>query len=119
MKGRGAKSTWPRSSLTFFSTFPQSQSGSLSEAVSVDLTDWFLLWKIVAVQETALAANILKEDVHRMHWTVADQRPPQQQEEESNHISQALQESLDPGSFVVTLHPMEIRTFLITVAPKA
>lgn len=68
-------------------------------------------WEVTSAVETTLAADLRKEDLHRYQWKVSSTS------RQSNRIPRT-QGNTSGGSeedLVVSLQPMEIRTFILTV----
>ncbi|XP_034043246.1 lysosomal alpha-mannosidase [Thalassophryne amazonica] len=74
-----------------------------SQPVTVDLQMLFSTLEVVGVSELNLSANQWKEEMKRFHWM-------SQTEEPFLHKSHA-----STAAWLVTLKPMEIRTFLLRV----
>ncbi len=66
-------------------------------------------WTIVAAEETILSANLFKKDEGRLQWQVQESSPSSTaQSRHKTHRSAR-------DDLSVTLKPMEIRTFILTV----
>ncbi|XP_061130848.1 lysosomal alpha-mannosidase [Syngnathus typhle] len=72
-----------------------------SQPVTLDLQKLFSTLEVVGVSELNLSANQWKEEMKRFHWTSQTVEKPQKKTFK------------DPSAWEVTLHPMEIRTFLL------
>lgn len=70
----------------------------------------FAGWTIVDAKETTLSGNLLKKDENRFSWNVGSSQY-------INHVSNNQYEADEIGGndVSITLNPMEIRTFILTV----
>lgn len=82
----------------------------LSKPVSVNLYNFFEPFHIESIYETSLGGNQWYQDVRRMEWT--------QDRDFLSHYNTSLDTAVD-RSYVdvtnITLTPMMIRTFILTV----
>ncbi|CAF1146005.1 unnamed protein product [Rotaria sordida] len=77
-----------------------------SQPVTIDLQVLFAtMGTIVNVQELILSANLPLSDLHRLEWITNNG--------ESSYVDMSKQGSLQET--MITLHPMQIRTFQITI----
>jgi len=88
--------------------FERNESGVVTPAAQVDLKNLFMPFKIASVDETTLGANQLLSTATRLQWNVASYGRTQR--DMKNYVT-----PLDPNTLIVTLQPMQIRTFLIRV----
>lgn len=91
--------------------FEIDETENLSKPVTVDIQDLFTTFTIVSVKETTLGGNQWFKDMNRLKWNA-----------ETNDILQ-LEEEYQPveikdGVINIILKPMEIRTFVLKIAPK-
>lgn len=91
-------------------TFEKNEDSQLSEAVDVDLTNLFTTFEVTSLRETTLGGNQWLEDNQRLNFTSAYQSDGAYQEDFVN--KELLEDS------IVTLKPMQIRTFVIEVSAK-
>lgn len=94
--------------------------GNYSKSVTFTLQDVFAtLFDIESVRETNLAANQWLSDVKRFKFTKDQDNPynRRQQEEDNETYPERREEPIaeDDESHTITLSPMQIRTFIITV----
>ncbi|XP_076264017.1 lysosomal alpha-mannosidase-like [Rhynchophorus ferrugineus] len=87
-------------------TFEKNEDPTLSRPVQVNLQDLFTLFDIKKIQETTLGGNQLLKDNQRLMFNSPDQR----ELENDNHQDDELLEK-----YVVSLNPMQIRTFIISI----
>ncbi|XP_063233743.1 lysosomal alpha-mannosidase-like isoform X2 [Bacillus rossius redtenbacheri] len=84
--------------------FQQSEDSSLSQAVTVNLQEFFSTMTVVSARETTLDGNQWLSATRRMQWRTD---PPAARQEEATS---------SPGdSLEVSLRPMQIRTFVLEV----
>ncbi|KAM9494751.1 LOW QUALITY PROTEIN: lysosomal alpha-mannosidase [Clarias gariepinus] len=88
--------------------FERSESHAQSQTVTVSLQKMFSTLEVVGVSEMSLGANQWKEDIKRMEWKSNSSETPAPLREREG----------DPAPWEVTLHPMQIRTFLLRVRRK-
>ncbi|XP_045601316.2 lysosomal alpha-mannosidase isoform X1 [Procambarus clarkii] len=86
------------------------ESASLSDPVTVNLQDLLADWEIVSAEETTLSGNLLKKDENRFEWNVKSSH-------KSNRVlfGQNYPQAHGGEDLTITLNPMEIKTFIITV----
>ncbi|XP_068130308.1 lysosomal alpha-mannosidase [Hyperolius riggenbachi] len=84
--------------------FQKDESSNYSQPITVNLKELFSSLTLSDFLETTLAANLPKDQMKRMQWRA-----------ETGPISSTKHTSsgLDPTH--ITLHPMEIRTFIATI----
>jgi lysosomal alpha-mannosidase len=91
--------------------FEQNEDATFSKPVQVDLQKLFnSQGKIIDLIELTLGANLLLTDMNRLNWTTTDN--------ESSHwngISKSLLERTSLKDTTITLDPMQIKTFQVTV----
>ncbi|XP_066512258.1 lysosomal alpha-mannosidase-like [Hoplias malabaricus] len=88
--------------------FEKKESKTFSQPVTVNLMKLFSTLEVLGASEMSLGANQWKENMSRFQWnttTDADMKP-------------LWAEMRDPSPWEVTLNPMEIRTFLLSVQQK-
>lgn len=68
-------------------------------------------WEILAMEETILSANLFRKDENRLKWKVEASDPSSQSQSQHNIDSN----SSTKDDLSITLKPMEIRTFILTV----
>jgi hypothetical protein len=84
------------------------EDAQYSTPVTVDLNTFFSNLLITDLTEMTLTANRPKSELHRLNWKT----------QSSHNESPAYREvAMAPGTTIVTLRPMEIRTFLARVTP--
>ncbi|XP_063233903.1 lysosomal alpha-mannosidase-like [Bacillus rossius redtenbacheri] len=84
--------------------FQKSEDSSLSQAVTVNLQEFFSTMTVVSARETTLDGNQWLSATRRMQWRTD---PPAARQEEATS---------SPGdSLEVSLRPMQIRTFVLEV----
>lgn len=99
--------------------YEKQESEHLSSPVTVDLEGLFSDLEILSAEEMTLAANLLKKDESRYQWNVGSHPS-------MNHIDRVKElrdeaegagddDDDDSNTLLVTLNPMEIRTFVLTV----
>lgn len=99
--------------------YEKQESEHLSSPVTVDLDGLFSDLEILSAAEMTLAANLLKKDESRYQWNVGSHPS-------MNHIDRVKElrdeaegagddDNDDSNTLLVTLNPMEIRTFVLTV----
>ncbi|KFM74950.1 Lysosomal alpha-mannosidase, partial [Stegodyphus mimosarum] len=95
---------------------------NLSESVTVSLNNLFRPFKVIYYEETTLSANKYLYEAEKLNWPVANE--DNGSEYSSNHLHRVLQadsnESFsmqdgEEGHLIITLKPMEIRTFILKV----
>lgn len=64
-------------------------------------------WEIVSAKETSLGANFFKEYNHQNKWNMKNGQQQQQKDDQESKMN------VEP--FTITLHPMEIKTFILEV----
>ncbi|XP_071540487.1 lysosomal alpha-mannosidase-like isoform X2 [Panulirus ornatus] len=85
------------------------ESANHSDPVTVSLQGLLADWKIVDAKETTLSGNLLKKDENRYSWNV-------ESSQYMNHVSRNQQKNGNKeNDLSITLNPMEIRTFILTV----
>ncbi len=89
--------------------FASSEDATFAQQVSVDLGSLFVNYNISAIMETQLTANQPLSQVNRMQWNST-----------SNMSGPSV--AFDPhpvnsiaDSLLITMHPLQIRTFIITL----
>ncbi|XP_031833177.1 lysosomal alpha-mannosidase II isoform X1 [Nomia melanderi] len=92
--------------------FEVGESETLSQPVEVNLRDVFTNYNIVTVEETSLGANQWKADMNRLKWQAETNDVLQSRDATSNTVQ------VEDDAINITLKPMEIRTFLITMLPR-
>lgn len=85
----------------------QGEDTELSKPIRFTLDDLFENFEIDDMREVSLSANQFVEDIDRLHFTTDNQQTKSQQKDSS------VKDTLE-----VTLEPMQIRTFLISLNPK-
>lgn len=99
--------------------YEKQESEHLSSPVTVDLDGLFSDLEILSSEEMTLAANLLKKDESRYQWNVGSHPS-------MNHIDRVKElrdeaegagddDNDNSNNLLVTLNPMEIRTFVLTV----
>lgn len=99
--------------------YEKQESEHLSSPVTVDLDGLFSDLEILSAEEMTLAANLLKKDESRYQWNVGSHPS-------MNHIDRVKElrdeaegagddDNDNSNNLLVTLNPMEIRTFVLTV----
>uniref|UniRef100_V5G1A0 Lysosomal alpha-mannosidase n=1 Tax=Anoplophora glabripennis TaxID=217634 RepID=V5G1A0_ANOGL len=91
--------------------FEKDDDPELSKEVTVDLTGLFKPFNIHTMKEYTLAANIPLEESDRLSWAQLKSEDP------SSPLSKAQRLTRDEEDLVITLEPMQIRTFIATVSP--
>uniref|UniRef100_S4RY66 Alpha-mannosidase n=1 Tax=Petromyzon marinus TaxID=7757 RepID=S4RY66_PETMA len=93
--------------------FERDEDAALSGEVTVELTGLFSRFEITSLEELTLAANQRKADMKRMRWSTASAPT------ESNDIEKPWQQGQTESALLaITLQPMEIRTFNVTIKCK-
>ncbi|XP_035231456.1 lysosomal alpha-mannosidase-like isoform X2 [Stegodyphus dumicola] len=96
---------------------------NLSESVTVSLNNLFRPFKVIYYEETTLSANKYLYETEKLNWAIANGED-NGYEYSSNHLHRVLQadsnESFsmqdgEEGHLIITLKPMEIRTFILKV----
>ncbi|XP_076655119.1 lysosomal alpha-mannosidase II isoform X1 [Halictus rubicundus] len=88
--------------------FEKGESETYSKPVEINLQGLLANYNILTCRETTLGANEWVENVKRMQWRA-----------KSNEIVEKLKnDTPNPIDYFVTLNPMEIKTFLITLEPR-
>lgn len=98
--------------------FEAEESSGLSDPVTLNLQDLFADWTIVSAEETTLSGNLLKRDSNSMEWNInSSHRPNHIQAGQGNSPSHSnhVQDRQSDQDLTVTLNPMEIKTFILTV----
>lgn len=72
----------------------------------------FLPFIVTSVEETTLGANQLLKDMKRLKWKVESNSVHHEMEDDDLQLSS---ESQSPRPTLITLNPMEIRTFIVEV----
>lgn len=75
-----------------------------SQTYSSSLQNIFSTFKITALRETTLAADRWLDESQRLNWKT-----------EEDIISTKSETATEEGNFVITIKPMQIRTFIATV----
>ncbi|XP_063885164.1 lysosomal alpha-mannosidase-like isoform X4 [Scylla paramamosain] len=92
--------------------YEKGESDTHSSPVTVSLKGLLADWAITGVEEMILSANLRKKDEHRLKWKVKTTSTAQASPSEQHRTNNIVHHQ-DPLS--VTLGPMEIRTFVLTV----
>jgi len=82
--------------------FSSDENSAMSKPVQVNLANLFADFSVTKVEEVSLTANQLKSSVKRIQWNTAQNASPKYQ-------------FVPLSGNVMTIRPMEIRTFLITI----
>uniref|UniRef100_A0A8C4Q1D9 Alpha-mannosidase n=2 Tax=Eptatretus burgeri TaxID=7764 RepID=A0A8C4Q1D9_EPTBU len=85
--------------------FEKHDDRNLSRTVTINIARMFSTLDVESFKEMTLGANLRLKDLHRLSWDTV--------ERENEHRSKAMQEPTDPSDMMVTLQPMQIRTFLV------
>ena len=78
----------------------------------------FKQFKIISLRETTLGGNQWLNESHRFYWKTEsnEEDPNSENEEKKEQITSDYSSQIDKDdSFLVTLNPMKIRTFIIEV----
>ncbi|KAJ8982145.1 hypothetical protein NQ317_011291 [Molorchus minor] len=106
--------TWNDSDNTFLlrleHILEKDEDPTLSQEVTVDISDLFSTFKIKSMKEYLLAGNTPLEESTRLKW--AQVTKP---EDESSPLSMQNRLARDITDLNITLAPMQIRTFIATV----
>ncbi|KAL4648547.1 lysosomal alpha-mannosidase [Arapaima gigas] len=86
--------------------FQVTESLTNSQPVTISLQKLFSTLEVVGVSEMNLSANQWKDEINRFSWKTSTGEQP---------LSHGAG---DPSPWVITLRPMEIRTFLLQVRPR-
>ncbi|XP_042885144.1 lysosomal alpha-mannosidase-like isoform X3 [Penaeus japonicus] len=87
------------------------ESKQHSQPASVNLKGLLVDWEVTSAVETTLAADLRKEDLHRYQWKVSStSRQSNRIPNAQGRASGSLEKDL-----TVSLQPMQIRTFILTV----
>ncbi|XP_014218055.1 lysosomal alpha-mannosidase isoform X2 [Copidosoma floridanum] len=87
--------------------FEKDETRAYSIPAQVDLKNIFSGFTVQSVQETTLGANKWAKDKKRLDWQL----------EVDDVVDNEVTENTLDASYVVTLKPMEIRTFVVKLAP--
>lgn len=90
--------------------YENGESSTLSDPVTVSLKGLLAEWEIVAAEETILSANLFRKDEDRLQWNVEEGDALHQSQSQDKTSNTSSQDDLS-----ITLKPMEIRTFILTV----
>lgn len=101
---------WKESSylLRLEHTFEKNEDPTLSLPVEVNLKDLFTTFDIISLEETTLGANQLLSENDRLKFSSTDQ-PETSQKPVSDD---------DLDNLIVTMNPMQIRTFIVSIQAK-
>ncbi|XP_068205819.1 lysosomal alpha-mannosidase-like isoform X1 [Palaemon carinicauda] len=86
------------------------ESDPFSNPATVNLKNLFSDLEVISAEEMNLAANQRKEDENRYQWDVGSNHPSTNEINRPNKDGDLIGDEL-----MVTLQPMEIRTFILTV----
>lgn len=87
----------------------------LSKPATVSLQRMFSPFEITAAEEMTLAANKVKSEATRLHWKTENDRNRTPKSPLMAAYANYLRET-DADPLQVTLNPMEIRTFILTLS---
>ena len=99
--------------IRFEHMFDANEDPLLSRPVSFKLSGILKDFKISQVEEVILSANLQKEKLHRLQWNVEEDNDINQDDFETISLT-----GVDPEDIVVTLRPMQIRSFIVNIDPK-
>jgi lysosomal alpha-mannosidase len=83
--------------------YAANEDTTYSRPATVDLSNFFVNFDIISMSEMTLSANRPKSQLHRLKWNTKD----------NNQKVYEVKEN-----FMVTLNPMEIKTYMIRLQPK-
>jgi len=87
--------------------YEKDDGSTLSQPVTLNLADYFAFASVTQLEERSLTGIWALKDLHRWNWKTSSSQQKQE--------SQTYDSPSSKGDFVVTLNPVEIKTFYINL----
>ncbi|KAK7498336.1 hypothetical protein BaRGS_00010596 [Batillaria attramentaria] len=100
--------------------YEKGEDAKLSQPVTISLQELFTPFRIKEAKELTLGANLVLSDLKRLKWQTQDGTvtPPLKKEDHTLRFKPLKFDTKVEDTTTITLNPMEIRTFQITVAKR-